>query len=146
MIGKTRPTRIHLLGDGRHEEGVADTVITPGMLIALQNESRLIPHDQAGKPAELNFALEDALQGRTIEDDYAEGDLVGYVSCNKGDVVLAWLADGETVEDGDLLVSNGDGRLAKSGGSDSVLAVALEAHDLTESSNSTAARIRVRVL
>lgn len=117
----------------------------PGKLVALDENSKLKLHDDASGQAELNFALEDALQGRTIEDEYKEDELVGYVNCNKGDVVLAWLADGETVDAGDFLESNGDGTLKK-GSSGVAVAVALEALDLTESSNSTAGRIRARVL
>ncbi len=145
-MSEQRPKRIHLLGSGRHEEGIAGATITPGMLIALNSDGEYIPHGTSGIAAERNFALEDALQGRTIADNYTEGELVGFVACVPGDVVFAFLADGEVVDIGDKLVSNGDGRLQKLNSSEIPLGVALEAIDLSESENIAAARIRVRLL
>lgn len=140
------PKRIHLLGGGRHEEAVAAATITPGMLIALNNAGKVIPHANAGVLAERNFALEDALQGHGIDDNYSTGDLVGYVSAMPGDHVYAFLADGENVVIGDKLSSNGDGRLQKLAGSEIAVGIALEALDLSESGNTEPGRLRVRLL
>lgn len=145
-MAKTNPTRIHLKGPGRHEEAVAAGAITPGHLLQLNNAGKVVVHATSGGYAERIFALEDALQGKTISDAYASGDLVGYVVAPPGDEVYAFLADGESVVIGDQLVSNGDGTLQKLAGTEKPIAIALEAKDLSESSNSAAGRIRVRVL
>jgi hypothetical protein len=139
------PHRIHLLGDGRHEEAVAGAIIKPGHLIKLDTDGEVILHATGGGYAEKAFALEDALQGRTINDAYAVGELVGFVMCNSGDVVYAWLSVGENVAVGSYLVSNGDGSLQVLAGTEVAIAVALEAKNLSDS-ESADERIRVRIL
>lgn len=123
----------------------AGSAITPGMLLKTNSSGNVIPHNVAGGPAENAFALEDALQGRTIEDDYAIGELVQVGIQQPGDVVFGWLAAGETASPGDLLVSNGDGTLKVRTGTDIAKAVALEAVDLTDTGAENA-RIRIRIL
>jgi len=137
------PKRIHLLGDGRHEEHTAGGAITPGMLVALNSVGHVVAHPGAAGPAEKAFALEDALQGRTIETAYAEGELVGIVMCNSGDVVYAFLSGGENVNPGAYLNSNGDGSLQA--GTTNAIAVALEPVNASDS-NDQNERIRVRIL
>lgn len=139
------PKRIHLLGDGRHEEAVAAATITPGMLLLLNNAGKVIPHNSAGGWAEKAFALEDPLQGRTIANNYATNDITAIVMTNRGDVVYAWLAAGETAVIGSFLSSDGLGALEVATSTQQRLAVALEAVDLSDTS-SVATRIRVRVL
>jgi hypothetical protein len=146
-----RPHRIHLLGDGRHEEGIASGVIRPGDLLAVTNDDASAPrlkyirHADAGGVAERAFALEDALQGRSIDTNYADGEVVSLVLAEPGDVVFATLAVGENVETGDALTSNGDGTL-KVSSSDAPIAIALEAMDLSDSDTDGDTRIRVRIL
>lgn len=140
------PKRIHLLGSGRHEEGVAAATITPGMLISRTSAGKVTPHAVSGGAAERNYALEDALQGKTITHDYAADDLVAFVSASPGDVIYALLADGENAANGAKLTSNADGTLQVAAGSEIVVAIALEAVDNSETADTTSARIRVRVL
>lgn len=150
-MSKTNPTRIHLLGDGRLEEAVANASIMPGMLLANSatqdsgGRAKVILHGTAGGPAERNFAIEDALQGRTIADTYVADELVQIINCNSGDVVYGWLAVGENVTTADFLSSNGDGRFQKATGGDTRLAVPLDDLDLSDS-DATHTRLRVRVL
>lgn len=139
------PKRIHLLGDGRHEEDVAAATITPGMLIDKDTNGAVIPHGTAGGAAEKAFALEDALQGRSIATNYASGERVSYVLANSGDVVYAWLAAGETATKASFLTSNGDGTLKVATSTDTRLAKSMEAVDQSDSSDGDA-RIKVRVL
>jgi hypothetical protein len=139
------PTRIHLLGDGRLEEAIAAAAITPGHLIKLDSAAKVLVHATAGGYAEKAFALEDALQGYTIATAYALNDRVTYILAKAGDVVYAWLAGNETAVIGSLLTSNADGTLKVAGGTDVVIAVALEAVDATDS-NDVDERITVRVL
>jgi len=140
-----KPKRIHLLGDGRHEEAVAAAGITPGHLIALNSDGKVVVHPTSGGYAETAFALEDALQGRTIDKAYVADEVVSYVLAEGGDVVYAWLNVGENVAIGDLLSSNGDGTLEKVSGAEIPLAIALETLNLSDSEHAPE-RIRVRTL
>jgi len=139
------PKRIHLLGSGRHEEAVAAGAIRPGDLLKTNSDGEVVVHASAGGYAERNFALEDALQGNGIDDNYAADDLVSIVNGAPGDVIYAWLSWGENVAIGDLLVSNGDGALKKLTSTDKPIAVALDTLNLADS-ESADERIRVRLL
>jgi len=139
------PKRIHLLGDGRHEEFVAAGVVRPGDLIKMDSDGKVVKHASAGGYAERLFALEDALQGKEIGDSYAADDVVGAVVAQPGDVVYAWLSWGENVTKGDTLVSNGDGALKKLSSTDKPIAIALETLNLADS-ESADERIRCRIV
>jgi hypothetical protein len=146
------PSRIHLKGKetARIDEADAAGVISPGQLIRLNVDGDVIPHDIAYGGAERAFAVEDALQGRGIETDYASGEKVSYILAAPGDEVYAWLAFGESVVVGDYLGSDGFGNLAINAESGlhqtgQTLAVAIEALDNSESDDNNA-RIKVRVL
>jgi hypothetical protein len=144
-MNKTRPTRIQLKGEGTFEEGRAASAITPGQLLITNSAGNLIPHNVAGGPAEAKFAHEDALQGRTIDDDYASGELVFHAIQRPGDVVFAWAASGEDIENGEFLTSNGDGTLKVASGTQHRVGVALEDADLTDT-DAENTRIRVRII
>ena len=139
------PKRIHLLGSGRHEEAVAAAAITPGMLVSINAAGELVPNPDVGGAAEKAFALEDALQGRTIATAYAADEVVSFVLAQPGDVVYAWAASGSNLIIGDKLMCDGGGRLMESTGPEETLAVALEAVDLSDT-GADPARIRVRIL
>jgi hypothetical protein len=136
------PKRIHLLGSGRTEEGVAGGTIKPGQLLQLNSSGQVVVHATAGGAAERAYAVEDALQGRGINDNYSSGERVSYVLASPGDVVYAWLGSGNNVSAGALLSSAGNGDLRAITSGHVALAVALEAVNAT----SSAQRIRVRVL
>jgi hypothetical protein len=117
------------------------------MLISLNGSGVYVPHAVADGPAARAFAIEDALQGKTIDDNYASGDLVRFIIALPGDHVLGILETGANVADGALLASNGAGLLQVPGAGESAVCVALEDRDGTLDSGSlTARRIRVRVL
>ena len=139
------PKRIHLLGSGRTEEGVAAGAITPGHLLTRNSSGNLIKHATAGGWAEKQFAVEDALQGRTIADAYASAERVTTVLASPGDVVYAWLSGGEVVTQDEFLTSNGDGTLKVAGSTDIRIAVPLENVDASDSAD-VDERIRVRIL
>lgn len=143
-----KPTRIHLLGSGRLEEGTAGGTFYPGYLLRLNSSNKWIAHNDSLGHAEALFAVEDALQGKTIADAYALGQRATAVLANRGDEVYAWLAGGEAANIGDFLVSDGQGCLKPATESDVAevrLAVALEAVDSSDSGGA-AKRIIVRVL
>lgn len=132
----------------------AGEAITPGMLIAVASDGDVDKHASAGGVCEKMFALEDELQGRTIDTDYDADDPVQCWLATPGEEVYAWLANGEDVSIGDVLVSNGDGQLkAATADSSGVvveefpIAVALEAVDMSGSSGvDPSGRIEVRIL
>ena len=134
--------RIVLKGIGRNEEGKAGGTITPGQLVALNSSGSYVVHATAGDYAERVFAIENALAGKGIADNYAANDLAQLWAGAPGDEVLAWLTTAQTVVVGDRLASAGNGYLRKKSSGDVPLAVALEAVTTTGS----AARIRVRLL
>ncbi len=144
------PSRIQLKGTGRYDEALAAGVVRPGHLLRLNVDGDVIPHNIVLGQAERMFALEDALQGNTIDDDYASGDRVFILHAFPGDEVYAWLAFGQSVSKGDFLGSDGAGHLVASEesgltqGVDSV-AVALETIDNSESDDNNC-RIKVRIL
>ena len=92
-------------------ERIANAVITPGMLIEIMTTGRVRAHSTAEGNATKTFALEDELQGKGIDDNYAALDRVQEWSAVPGEEVNAILADGYDVDMGDWLASNGDGYL-----------------------------------
>jgi len=93
------------------EEYPADATIYPGSLIQINTEAEVKVHASAGGNVLPMFALEDELQGKGIDDAYAAGDRVQCWIPNRGDIVLAILADGQSCVEGDFLESNGAGYL-----------------------------------
>lgn len=142
---KTNPTRIQLRGTGTHEERRAAAAIRPGDLVNFTSADKVQKHPTAGGPAERAFALEDALQGRGIEVNYAADELVPIGIQAPGDVVYAWLSGGENAAIGAYLTSNGDGALKVAGGTDNRIAVAVAAVNASDS-NDVDERIRARIL
>lgn len=137
------------------EEYTAYAAITPGNLIEIYSTDGYVrKHSTEGGNAIPMFALEDELQGKDIDDDYAAGDKVQCWIPGRGDQVYALLEDGETIVIGDWLMSNGSGRLQKvdaetlsAAEAISVIAQALEALDLSGSSGTeTTQRLLVRIV
>lgn len=132
----------------------AVAAITPGWLLELTSAGKVQANSTAGIQCTKVFALEDELQGKTIDDDYAIAAPVQCWYATPGEEVFAWLANGEDVAIGAKLVSNGDGQL-KAFTADSsatvteefVLAEALEAVDMSGSSGADpSGRIKVRIV
>ena len=138
-------------------EKKAHATITPGMLLELYStDGEVRAHSHLHGNAIPIFALEDELQGKSIDDVYVAGDRVQCWVAQRGEQVYAIMADAEEIAVGDYLVSHGDGTLKKydaSGASDEghvmkVVAVALEALDWDGSSNiptNSGGRIKVMV-
>jgi hypothetical protein len=151
-------------------EYAANAAITPGMLVELMSTNKVRAHATDGGNVLPMFAIEDALQGKDIDDAYVAGDQVRCWIPQRGDEVYAILADDESASIGSFLVSHGDGTLRvftsndvswpsaddQSEGSIDVLqivAIALEAMDTTASSEvestgtlGSTRRIRVRIV
>ena len=119
------------------EEFVAGDAITPGMLVALNASGAVIPHNAADGNAIPMFALEDELQGKTIDDAYAAGDPVQVWVAGRGDIVNA--IAGTAITAGDFLVSDGTGKLKPVG------SVAVHAHSIVGQALAAASAANVRV-
>lgn len=100
---------------GHHDEGLLATAATgvyPGMAIEKTSAGE---YDQvAATPAEylkrdLNIVLEDALQGKTINDIYTAASQVFFGVPKKGDHVLALVKSGEAIALRDKLKAEGSG-------------------------------------
>lgn len=99
---------------GRHEEAAAAEALKPGHLLVLGSAGTLTKHASNGGFAELLIAKEDALQGKTVDDAYASGDIVAHLIPLRGDVFLGRLAAAApAVVVGNLLKSAGDGTFTK---------------------------------
>lgn len=139
------------------EEYEAASEITPGDLVELTSAGKIQRHSLAKHAALPMFALEDELQGNGIDDDFAADDVVQVWVPNRGDIVLAGLADGQHIEIGTFLVSNGAGKVqaydATYSGHEpeietsNIVGVAVEHVDLSGTSHADPARrIAMRVI
>ena len=129
--------------DNQEDEKVsANALIKPGMLLERTAADLVQPHSTANGPCGNLIAIEDELQGKSIDDLYVITTPVKIAKLGKGDVFYGLLANGQTAVIGSKLTSNGDGQLrvysATSGGEleqpDSIKGTALEAVDMSDSS------------
>ncbi len=125
------------------EEFVAGGTITPGMLLDISATNTVTAATGAGELP--MFALEDELQGKGIDNNYASGDPVQCWIPYRGDIVNAILKSNNKVVVGDGIASNGDGKVKKAGTSDTPIGFAVTAVDLTGSGASDA-RVLVRII
>lgn len=147
----------------------AAAAITPGMLLELTAAGTVQAHSVAGGNAARYIALEDELQGRDIDTNYAAADQVQVWSGVMGEEAYMILADGEDVSIGDYLESAGNGYLQRHASDtesfesnepgaitvypEQIVAQALEAMDLSSSSGLESSgtlgynkRIKVRIM
>lgn len=123
-------------------EKVAAAAITPGHLVELTSAGKVQKHSSAAGNVLPMFAMEDYLQGKLISEDYAAAAPVQVAIPQRGDVIQARLADGESVVIGDQVESAGDGTLQKHvadsstdiDGAYPLVGIALEALDFSGSS------------
>ena len=92
------------------EEFTATAVaITPGYLLEVTSSGTVQAHSTAGGNVFPMFAVEDDLQGNGVDDNYAVSAQIQCWIPYRGDMVYAWLKDGESVVPGNFLESAGDG-------------------------------------
>jgi hypothetical protein len=132
--------RIHVKGGYIHEEAVAaEAGIYPGMLVSVNSDGKLIKNDTKGEQCERAFAVEDVLQGKSVDDIYALADVVTYYLALPGSVMAGLIKAGEDITKSELLISNGDGTLVGISSLDSgsshkayvAVAIAMAACDLS---------------
>lgn len=146
MSGSTY-RKIIVEGESVRKEKTCSVAVKPGHLLERVSDDTVKPHATTGGLAELLFAVENDLEGETIDDTYAISDIVQFNAVRPGDVVLVWIADGEDIAIGDKLASNGDGDFKEHGdsGDESAgfLLVALEAKDMSGSAGADPADRRI---
>lgn len=109
-----------------HEERAAGAAgIMPGDLLKLTADNEVVVHATAGADTQILVAKEDYLQGKTIDQAYADEDVVMIHNAQKGHKLNMRLAASQTITVGDKLTSNGDGKL-KEAGADAFLFTAAE--------------------
>lgn len=133
-------------------EKVPAAAFYPGHLLELTTSDTVQKHStQNGVVCPPMFAIEDNIQGKTIDDAYATTGRAQVWIPQRGDEVYAILADGQNVSIGSLLASNGDGTLKIH--TANIIAVAIEAVDLSDSSGGESSgtlgydkRVKVRIV
>lgn len=110
------PATIRLRGNkGHRDEKRANGALSPGHLVQVDSSDKVLKNNVFGGRCERIFALEDALQGNTVETAYADGDLVFTYEALPGDIINTRVpAKAVAIVIGDKLISNGDGTLVKS--------------------------------
>ena len=101
------------------DEAYTTEAVTPGQIIQI-DDSELVGlnlEPQVKLCAETDvyveraFAVEDGLQGKTVDDDYAIDTLLTYIIPQRGSCVNARVAHTATYAAGDKLVQDGSGNL-----------------------------------
>jgi len=130
---RPRTIAIRVSRYSQRDEGVADVAgIYPGMVLEKTGDAKLKKHATAGGSGERLVALEDRLAGKTVDDVYADENIVFYQMCQDGDEVMVLLLDGETIVENDALKSDGAGRVRKAATSgNQVMFRAMESLDLS---------------
>jgi len=143
MTSSTEPKTIMLRGSMTpHNEMVcAEGEIRPGMLISPNTVGKAVPHATAAGKTGALFARENSIVGKSIDDNYVQGDTVLAWFARPGDWIYALLEEGANVAIGALLESNGAGLLQAQSGDFSVCR-ALEA---VNSTGGPAAGTRIKV-
>lgn len=117
----------------------ADTTITPGTFVALDNNGEVTP--VANEEKGLMVADYDGFQGKTIDDAYTTGAMVQCWIPQRGDVVYAVLAASQTILVGDQLAITTGGVLKKKATNDVAIAIAEEAVKTESATGRVIARI-----
>ncbi|MBU1067246.1 hypothetical protein KKE60_05635 [Patescibacteria group bacterium] len=103
---------IVLRGKGHHDEGEADAAISPGEAVRLAADGCWDPETLAADVAAgrgIVLAKENALEGQTVDDAYADGDILFLYYPIPGDVVHVLVKLGEDIDVGDYLDVEGSG-------------------------------------
>lgn len=131
--------------DVMEEYTTTAATVLPGCFVELTSAGLVQKHGTAkGGLYPPMVVCEDELRGKSIDDAIAASSKAQVWIPYRGDVVNAWLKDGENVAVGDKLESAGDGTLQKYTNG-VVIGTALTAVDLSASANTTNARIQVRI-
>lgn len=126
-IAQTGPSELF------QDRAAATSSIYPGMLVEINSSGTMQLHSTEGGDAEKAVMCEDALQGDTVADVSTAGAFLPYRVFGSGGQAAVLLASGEDVSIGTKLMSGGDGTFKARTSTNKVLAVAMEAKDLSAS-------------
>ena len=125
--------RIHNKGGWRHDENVAHAAISPGNILELNSDNEVLKYatENGAPPSGRLIAVEDALQGNGVTDDYAAADIVSVAVADAGSEWNMLVAAGTVLTIGESLVTDGSGCLMSADDLDSgttaeVVAVSME--------------------
>ena len=90
-----------------YDEGVLAAIAKPGMNIVLGSAGTYTPGVGLAQTA---IVIEDALQGKTMSDAYASGDLVRFITPEPGDRVHLLCLSGEDISVGEGVKANSAGK------------------------------------
>jgi len=130
---------IILVGNPLLNEIACSDTPKPGMIMEREAAGTVKAHATEGGAAERLFALEDSLQGKTVDQAYAAGDRVRLGRFKRGEKLQVLLKAGVDVAIGEVGISAGDGKFIGEGDAASATTVAdrivefEEALDLTAS-------------
>ena len=114
-ITKLNPNTIHLAGPKvLVDDLVAGGAITPGFLVEMYDDSganKWRANASATEICAVAVALDRPELNKGIDDAYAAGDLVAVAFLAPGSVFYGLIPSGQDIANGDLLQSNGDGKL-----------------------------------
>jgi len=126
------------------KEALASGTVKPGFLLERTSATAdtVKAHAQSGrKTGPTLVALEDEIQGNGVADSYLTTTRVFFKALKPGDEVVLRAANGQNIAKGDLVASNGNGYVRKALKDssdtlveDSIVGVALEAKDMSDSS------------
>lgn len=113
-MSKVRSEVIILKGCPIQSEGTAVAELSPGHIVELSGaENGVDVQSTAGKATLLRIATANIFVGKSIEDAYAEGEIVYFCALRPGDEAQARLAAGTaSISRGDQLQLSDDGTLA----------------------------------
>lgn len=124
------------------EDLVAAAAITPGHVVELTSAGTVQANSQTDGHFPTMVALEDELQGRSTQDEYAEGDPVQVWYVQPGEEFAAVIASGLDPAIGDLLQVGANGRLVAAAAGTAQFLV----KETKEVDDSDIHRIRVKVI
>lgn len=107
-------------GEGVYQELLAGaSSIKPGMLMMTTGAtpSTAVIHATAGGDTETLVVIEDSLQGATVDTAFTSGDPMRGYTPQPGSIIQFRLTGSVSYDEGDILISAGDGLLKKTTGS-----------------------------
>ena len=131
-MGDYKTIKIRSYIDVQEEHRAAVAGIMPGMFVTYgtpaNGEITVTNAGTAGTvPNPLFVVTEDELQGKTILDAYAEGDPIQCWMPTRGDIVLASVANTQTIAVGAKLTVDAKGRVTVTATGNTVIGTALTA-------------------
>jgi len=93
------------------ETAKAAVALTPGHHLAYDTNGDLVKHATSGGYGARMVAMERDEMGDDIDDNYAVGDTVKVGLFRQGDKVLMLMPSGQSFKRGDILMSDGAGRV-----------------------------------